>query len=99
MKTSHGIAALLAACTFAGTVAVSAQAQPLVVGAGDTIAKLLAAQTGKVVTLKMGCDDELTGKVKSVSADVVHLAELSGKEFYDAAVATSSIRAVLVRTR
>ena len=99
MKIRLGIATLLLACAVAGSAHVdTAQADPLVVGPDDTIVKLLTAQTGKVVTLQIGCDEELTGKVKAVSANVVHLSELSGKEFYDAAVATGSIRAVLVRT-
>ena len=77
----------------------AAHAEPFTVGPDDTIGKLLAAQTGKVVTLELGCSEELTGKVKSVSAEVVHLSELSGKDFYDAAVATREIRAVVVKAR
>jgi hypothetical protein len=74
-------------------------AQPLTVGADDTIEKLLAAQKGKRVTLKLGPGDELTGVVKSVTPTVVHLSELAGREFFDAAVDMKSVRAVIVRTR
>ncbi|MFO1358598.1 hypothetical protein [Plasticicumulans sp.] len=34
-----------------------------------------------------------------VSARLVHLGELASREFYDAAVVTGSIAAVIVRTR
>jgi hypothetical protein len=95
MRLAVRISAVVVACA----LATAAHADPLAIGADDTIGKLLATQTGKVVTLKIGCNDELTGKVKAVSGQVVHLSELSGKEFYDAAVATSSITAVLVRAR
>jgi len=95
MRIAPGVSTLLVA----GALATAAVAEPLVAGPNDTIGKLLAAQTGKVVTLKLGCNEELTGKVRAVSAEVVHLSELTGKEFYDAAVATSSISAVLVRAR
>ncbi|HYC56409.1 MAG TPA: hypothetical protein VEL28_15860 [Candidatus Binatia bacterium] len=80
-------------------MATPATAQQLTVGPSDSIEKILAAHSGKVVTVRTGCDQELTGKVRSVSADVVHLAELTGKDFYDAVVATGSITAVIVRAR
>lgn len=95
MRIAFGLSTFLIACA----LATAAHAEPLAAGADDTIGKLLAAQTGKVVTLKLGCNEEITGKVKAVSGEVVHLSELSGKEFYDAAVATSSIHAVVVRAR
>ena len=95
MRIALGISTVVVACALAG----AALAEPLAARPDDTIAKLLATQTGKVVTLKLGGNEELTGKVKAVSGEVVHLSELSGKEFYDAAVATDSIDAVLVRAR
>jgi hypothetical protein len=95
MKNMLLVPVLLVACS----LSTAAHAEPFTPGADDTIVKLLTSQTGKVVTLKLGCNEELSGKVKAVSAGVVHLSELSGKEFYDAAVATGSISAVLVRAR
>jgi hypothetical protein len=74
-------------------------AQPLVVHADDSIEKLLAAHKGKRVTVRLGPNDELTGVVKSVSSNVVHLGELSGREFFDAAVDVKQGRAIIVRTR
>jgi hypothetical protein len=79
----------------AGTVT----AQPLVVNADDSIEKLLAAQKGKRVTVKLGPNDELTGVVRSVSPNVVHLGELAGRELFDAAVDVRQVRAVIVRTK
>lgn len=74
-------------------------AQPLVVNADDSIEKLLAAQKGKRVTVKLGPNDELTGIVRSVSPNLVVLGELTGREFFDAAVDVKQVRAVIVRTK
>ena len=88
--------AVAAACACA-TGAVTAQ--PLVVNADDSIEKLLAAQKGKRVTVKLGPNDELTGIVRTVSPHVVHLGELAGRELFDAAVDIKQVRAVIVRTK
>ena len=90
------LVALAAACAFASGIA---SAQPLVVNADDSIEKLLAAQKGKRVTVKLGPNDELTGVVRSVTPSVVHLGELAGREFFDAAVDLKQVRAVIVRTK
>ena len=95
MKLAFVLSSTLAACALAAT----AHADPLVVTPDDTVAKVLAAQNGKVVTVRTGSGEELTGKVKVASGEVVHLTELTGKEFFDAVVATKSITAVIVRTR
>jgi hypothetical protein len=87
--------AVAALACAAGTVT----AQPLVVNADDSIEKLLAAQKGKRVTVKLGPNDELTGVVRSVSPNVVHLGELAGRELFDAAVDIKQVRAVIVRTK
>ena len=87
---------LALACTLAAGVA---GAQPLVVNADDSIEKLLAAQKGKRVTVKLGPNDELTGVVCSVTPNVLHLGELAGRELFDAAVDVKQVRAVIVRTK
>jgi hypothetical protein len=73
--------------------------EPIAVGADDTMEKILTAQKGKRVSVKVGTSEELTGTVKAVTPQVVHLSELAGKEFFDAVVATKSITAVIVRTK
>lgn len=73
-------------------------AQPLAVTENDTMQKRIASQKGKRVTLKPGPNDELTGVVRTVTPNVVHLGELTGREFFDAAVDMKQIRALIVRT-
>lgn len=88
-----------AAAVALSLVASLACAQALDLRADDTIEKLLAAHKGKRVTIKLGPNDELTGVVKSVTPNLVHLGELVGREFFDAAVDVRQVRAVIVRTR
>lgn len=89
-------AAVLLACVLASAPLA---AQSPGVGPGDTVVKVLAAQAGKRVTLKLGPGDEITGVVKLVTPDVVHLSELSGREFFDAVVDTKRVVAVIVRVK
>ncbi len=76
-----------------------ASAAPLTVSADDSIQTVLAAHKGKSVTVKLNSGEELTGKVGDVTAKLVVLQELSGKEFFDAAVSLEKIAAVVVRAR
>ena len=73
-------------------------AEPLSVGSDDSIQTILSAQQGNRVTVKLE-SGELTGKVGEVNGKIVHLIELSGKEFYDAVVSVEEIEAVVIRTR
>lgn len=78
---------------------MSATSGPLTVRSSDTVQTILEVQKGKRVTVKLISGEELTGIVKTVSGDVVHLAQLSGKEFYDAVVVTGNISALIIRTK
>ena len=66
---------------------------------GDTIASVLQKQIGQRVSVTLSSGTELTGIVSSVGDEVIHLSELSGKEFYDAIVELDQIAAVVVRVR
>jgi len=80
-------------------LSLSATAAPLAIAEGDTVQKVLQGQVGKRVTLRVRAGEDLTGTVKSVNADIVHIGELAGKEFFDAVVALKSIDAVVVRVK
>ena len=66
--------------------------------AGDTILSILQKNTGQTVELRMKSGEKIGGKVEKVGDKVVHLSQLTGAEFFDAAVDTADIAAVLVRT-
>ena len=77
----------------------AAQEPKLSIAKDDTIRSVLSKQIGAKVTLRLGSGDELGGTVKSVGDRVVHLSEITGKEFFDAAVDIDKVSAVMVRTR
>jgi hypothetical protein len=87
---------VLLACL--GTVPV-ARAEEFVVKAGDTIQKIVEDRKGKRVTLRLQGGEELTGKVRTVTKELVHLGELSGRDYFDAVVELSRISAVIVRAK
>lgn len=64
-----------------------------------TVEAALAAQQGKRVTLRLESGEELTGVLAEVGDKAVRLAELSGKEFFDAVVRVEDISAVIYRAK
>ena len=99
MKLPMYVTAAVFAFALAAPVEAQAPAQTLTLAASDTMESVLKAQQGKRVTLKIGPGDEITGTVKAVTPQLVQLAEISGREFFDAAVDLKSVKAVMVRTR
>lgn len=79
--------------------AMPALAEPPAVKPGDTLATLLEGHQGKRVSVRLQGNDELTGKVRLVTKDVLHLGELSGREYFDAVIDLHKISAVIVRVR
>jgi hypothetical protein len=77
----------------------SVRADVLAVKAGDTIPKLLEERKGKRVTLRLQGGEELTGKVRAVTSELVQLGELSGSDFFDAVVEVNRISALIVRVK
>ena len=88
---------IVAAC-FA-LLAVQAHAQGLSLTITDTTQTIVAAQKGKRITLRLRSGQEFTGTVRESSDRLVVLAEVSGREFFDAIIPIDAIEAVLIRTR
>ena len=91
--------AVLTAVLLGGLMSLSVTADPLVLNPGDTMEKVLTAQKGKKVTIRLGSGEDRSGTVKEVNGSLVQLSGLSGKEFYDAVIATQRIAAVIIRTQ
>jgi hypothetical protein len=79
--------------------ALLAQEARLPVSGQDTVRTVLQRQQGKAVILKLDSGDDVGGKVRLVGDHVVHLEQLTGQEFYDAAVDLEEVAAVIVRVR
>ena len=78
---------------------VIAHSEPLTITKSDTIEAVLKRYTDARVTVKLKSGEELSGKVKVVTGKLLQLTELSGKEFFDAAVVLDDVSAVIVRVR
>ena len=76
-----------------------AQDIKLEVRSADSVKSVLERQVGKRVSVVVATGPELSGVVSSVGDKVVHLSELSGREFFDAVVSLEHIHAVVVRVR
>jgi len=98
MTTLLATGSLLAACVIL-PAAAPAQDVKLEVRDGDSIKSVLDRFVGKRVALVMASGPDLTGTVVKVSERVVHLGELQGREFFDAAVSLDRVSAVVVRVR
>ena len=65
----------------------------------DTVRAVLERQVGQVVDLRMKSGEKIGGKVEKVGDKLVLLTQLTGADFFDAAVDLDSIAAVAVRTK
>ncbi len=95
MKRLLTLAAIAAAVAFAPL----ARAADLEIKLADTIESVISSQKGKKVTIRTRSGLEVTGTVKVVTGGLVHVAQLAGKEFYDAVVPVAAVDAVIVRTK
>ena len=81
------------------SVVAPAASADLKIGANDTVQSILAAQKGQRVTVRVHSGQEIIGVVREVTARVVQLGAVSGKEFFDAVVPLDAVDAVYVRTK
>jgi hypothetical protein len=77
----------------------AAHAEPVVIGAGDSVQSILATKKNDRVTVRTRGGAELTGQVRDVNAKIVVLGALQGREFFDAVVPLEAIEALLIRTK
>jgi hypothetical protein len=66
---------------------------------GDTILGILQKNVGQTVELRMTSGEKIAGKVEKVGDKLVHIAQLTGAEFFDAVVDVADVEAVAIRTK
>ena len=93
------VVVLAVALCFAGSPAAAEEGKKFEIRQGDTVKSLLDDRVGQPVTLILSSGQEITGKVAAVGDALVHLTQLSGREFFDAAVGLDSVAGVVVRVR
>lgn len=94
------VVAIAAVCWLAAQGAGAAEEGKrgkIVVQASDGIADIIGRYPGKHVILKLASGAEIVGKVALVTAKLVYLTEIRGKEYYDAVIQLERIEAVEVR--
>jgi hypothetical protein len=64
-----------------------------------SVARVLEENVGKQIEVTIATGATFKGKLAGVGAQAIHLSELTGKEFYDAAIEKSAIVAVVLRVR
>jgi hypothetical protein len=65
----------------------------------DTIVSILQKNVGQAAELRMQSGEKIGGKVEKVGDKLVQLSQLTGMEYFDAAVDISHISAVIVRVK
>lgn len=81
------------------TMLQTASAEQFAIKSEDTIVKVLEGQKGKMVTVKLVSGEELSGNVTTITGKLLHLGQLTGKEFYDAVIPVGNIGAVIVKVK
>ena len=71
----------------------------LQLSAGITLADNLTTFKGKTVTVILKSGQSMTGIVKEVKNNLLHLEKISQKEFYDALITIGHISAIEARVR
>ena len=64
-----------------------------------TTTKNLKALIGEIITLQLASGQEIQGKVKDSGDSLLHIEELSGKDFYDALISINQISAIIMQVR
>lgn len=98
-KRFFTVAALLVLGTTVPAVGVLAEEAAFTLKASATMREVLSEYTGKRVVLRLQSGDEIEGTVTMVGNSLLHLAKLSGREFFDAVVSIDKISAVRMRVR
>ena len=94
---------IMATCVLAGlllaTPTLHADEIAFDVSEPSWVGKTLEHHMGKRVKLKLRSGQEIEGTVAKVGAHAVHVSQLAGMDFYDAAVRLDDISAVIVKAR
>jgi len=66
---------------------------------GFGMKEILASYEGKRVAIRLDGGEELEGVVTTVGDQLVHVAKLSKRDFYDAVIRIEKINAIIFRAR
>lgn len=75
------------------------QSTKIEVSGSEDIKANLSKLDNKVITVVLSSEKEVTGKVHNVSEKLLHLEDLSGKDYFDAVIKIDSIQAIIFKAR
>ncbi|MGH7231479.1 MAG: hypothetical protein ACREJU_09000 [Nitrospiraceae bacterium] len=78
---------------------LSAEEAHFDLSAPDSIKQALEHEVGKRVRMKLVSGQDLDGKIIKVGSQAVHLAELTGMDFFDAVIRLDQVGAVIIKVR
>ena len=78
---------------------VFAQEMKFELNKGFGMKEILASNEGKRVAIRLDGGEELEGSITTVGDQLVHVAKLSKRDFYDAVIRIDKINAVIFRAR
>ena len=99
MKRTLGAVLVAAVCLAFASPALPAEEQKFELKPSATVKEVLQESLGKRVIVRVESGETLEGTVMKVGDTLVHLAKLSGRDFYDAVVRIDRISAVVFRAR
>ncbi len=98
MRKISALVLIVSACSLILTNAFAEEKKYELKPTSD-IKDVLKENIGKMAYIKLGSGEELNGSVVKVGDHLVHLARLSGRDFYDAAIRIDRISAVVFKVR
>jgi hypothetical protein len=90
---------LSVSCMVAAAPSLPAEEAKYELKAASTMKDVLHESLGKRVIVRLESGENLEGTVMKVGDNVVHIAKLSGRDFYDAVVRIDRISAVVFKVR
>ena len=82
-----------------GVTAGSADEQKFEINSQFGMKEVLSSQIGKRVSVRTDTGEALEGTVTMVGDQLIHIARLSGKDFYDAVIRLDRISSVVFKAR
>jgi len=79
--------------------AAAAAKEYIQLNSGITLADNLVALKGRIVTVTLSSGHSMTGTVKEVKDNLLHLEKISQKDFYDALIRVDLVSAIETRVR
>jgi hypothetical protein len=97
IKTRLAVAVLI--ISLLSPVGLFAQPNDYTMKPSATLKDVLVENIGKRAQIKLDTNESIEGTITTVGDNLVHIARLSGKDYYDALIRLDRINAVIIKVR